>query len=119
MAVTALVMVVIKILLEMFLFIIKKINQRKILSLISEGAYCKFLKKKNGINVCTNRLFYRKMKNGLCPRQKCGGFTTGDTEMDDNIEVINHPLFLVLKKTVDLFPEFAAALLALNEILIK
>ena len=116
MVIIALIMAIVKILLDLFLFIIKIINQRKYHLLNSDGVGCIYLQKKDNKNICANIICHRKMIEGICPRQKCYGFVTGKVGIAD-IEVINYPPFKILKKIVDLFPEFAAALLALNEII--
>lgn len=119
MAWIAFIMVIIKILFDIIIFIIKKVNQREVILLNAEGIRCKHLQKTDGTYVCTNFIFKRKMLNGVCPREKCLGFYMDQMSNDDNIEVINSSVFFFLKKVIDSFPEIAAALLALNEIISK
>lgn len=115
----ALVMVIIKILLDLFIYVINRINQHENEKLNSYGTSCKFFHEKDNKDVCTNILFKQKMSNGVCPRDQCLGFNTGKAKNADNTAFVNVPWLFSLKKIIDLFPEFAAALLALNEILIK
>lgn len=118
MAWIAFIMVIIKILFDIIIFIIKKVNQREVILLNAEGVRCKHLQKTDVTYVCTNFLFKRKMLNGVCPREKCLGFYMGQMSNDDN-EIINSSVFFFCKKVIDSFPEIAAALLALNEIISK
>lgn len=113
----ALFLSIIKILLDLFIFIVKKQTQKEIIRVNAEGKSCRYLKKAESEKICTHFLFKRKMKSGICPRQQCNGFDTGDNEDINDFEIINSPIFHSIKKTIDLFPEFAATLLALNEIL--
>lgn len=116
MAYIALIMTLIKILLDFSMFVVKKKNHKERQRVNSEGVGCKHLQKKGSENICTNSLFKKKMENGICPRTGCGGFISMDGNFDNDLEVISSPLLLSLKKIVDLFPEFAVALLALSEL---
>lgn len=119
MAYIALIMVIIKILLAFFAFVIKKANYYSSEHLNSDEASCVFCQKKDNSDFCTNVLFKWKLKKNICPREKCWGFNTGQAKIDENVAFVNVPWLLTVKKVVDLFPELAAALLALNEILSK
>lgn len=119
MAYIALIMTIIKILLDLTIFIVKKINQRTSQTLNSEGVSCKYFHRKSEKNVCAHTVFKKNLKNDICPRERCKGFNTGKAVVNDNTEIINSPQLLILKKIIDLFPEFAAALLALNAILMN
>lgn len=110
----ALGMTLIKILFDLVVFAIKKINQHKKIMSTSPGVDCSHQSKNDGINVCTNPVYSRKMKDGFCPRTKCNGFTTKESY---DVAIINSPAMLITLKIVNMFPEFAAALLALNEII--
>lgn len=113
----ALILSIVKILLDLFLFIVKKQTQKEINKVDAEGKNCRYLKKSEREKICTHFLFKRNMNSGICPRQQCNGFDTGNNEDINDYEIINTPIFHFIKKTIDLFPEFAATLLALNEIL--
>lgn len=117
MAYLAFGMAIVKILLDLIIYVISKINQHESEILNSDGVGCKFFQSKSTGDVCTNILFKQNMNNGMCPREQCWGFNTGMSKIDDNTPFVNIPWLFTLKKIVDLFPEFAAALLALNEIL--
>lgn len=112
-------MAIIKILLDLFIYVINVINQHESEKLNSFGTSCIFFQEKDNKDVCTNILFKQKMRNGVCPREQCWGFNTGKAKIGDNTAFVNTPWLFSIKKIVDLFPEFAAALLALNEILLK
>ncbi len=115
MTLIALILTIIKILLDLIIYIVKQISLKEIMVSSSEGKSCLFLQKKENNNTCLNFLFRKNLSNGICPRQKCSGFII-NTEIGD-IAIINSALFLTIKKIIDLFPEIAVALLALNEIL--
>ena len=116
MAIAALILIIFKILFELTIYIIKMLNQKEKTLNDSEGKVCQYLQKKEDKNICTNILCKRNIKIGICPRHKCWGFSIGQTKIDDDIEILNSPYFLSLKKIIDFFPEIAAALLAINEI---
>lgn len=97
----------------------KKINVYHSEQANSDEASCIFCHELEGKDVCVNILFKRKMKKNICPREKCLGFNTKQSKIDEDTALVNIPWLLSIKKAVDLFPEFAAALLALNEILSK
>lgn len=113
----AFIMIVIKMTVDFFVFVIKKINCRRMEELNSDEASCIHCQLKDDIYTCTHILFKWKMNKNICPRKKCWGFNTGQSKVDDNTTLVNVPWLLAIKKAVDLFPEFAAALLALNEII--
>lgn len=117
MTIIALSLTIIKILLDLGIYIIKQMNQKEIMLHNSEGKSCLYLQKNEKGDVCSNILFKKKMLNGICPRQKCYGFNTNIKI--DNIAILNSSLFFAVKKIIDLFPEFAITLLAINEILSK
>lgn len=117
MTLIALILTIIKLLLDLFIYVIKQISLKKIMISSSEGKSCIYLQKNENNDICSNILFEKNMLNGICPRQKCLGFKI-NTEVDD-IAIINSTVFLTIKKIIDLFPEIAVALLALNEILFK
>lgn len=112
----ALIMAVIKILLDFLIFCLKTFNSHEIDCATADGTSCKYCTEQDGKDKCTNILFRRKMIRGPCPRKKCWGFNTGKPIVNESTPLISAPGFLCAKKIIDLFPEFAAALLALNEI---
>lgn len=108
----------IKLLFNLIIFVIKTINSRESDRINGKGKNCKYCQKGSiGKDICVHILFRHKMQDGVCPREKCGGFNSGNSLIDDNTAVTNIPWLLSIKKFVDLFPEFAVALLALNEII--
>lgn len=112
----ALIMAAIKILIDLFIFIVQTFNQHESDCANASGLSCKYCQQQDGLDKCTNLLFKRKMDGGVCPRETCWGFNIGNSKVDDSTPLISASWFLCMKKIIDLFPEFAAALLALNEI---
>lgn len=117
MAFIALILTIIKILLDFIIYTINRINQREIMLLSSEGESCLYLQKSENGNTCSNILFKHRMSTGICPRQKCWGFNININTND--VAIVNSSLLYSLKKIVDLFPEFSVAILALNEIIFR
>lgn len=117
MAHAALVMSIIKIALDLFVFYLKRKNQTERHKHLGGGKSCLNLIKGSQKDVCTNVLFKHKCKNGICPREQCAGFVTELNPEDYSNALLVSPLFLTLKKCIDVFPELAAALLALSLIL--
>ncbi len=117
MAYAALIMAIIKILFDLFIFIINKINQHENIMQKSKGKLCVYYIETDKRGKCSNILFKRKMANGKCPRENCHGFNIGNTEISNEMLFINIPWLTIVKRIIDLFPEFAAALLALNQLM--
>ena len=113
----ALIMTVVKLLLDLTIYILKSYNQHKSNSVNTHGLSCKYCQIQDGHTICVNLLFKRNMQGEICPRQRCWGFNTGNSSIDNDTPLISAPGFLLTKKIVDIFPELAVALLALNEIL--
>ena len=109
----ALILAIIKIILDLVIYIIKRSNQKEVILHNAEGKSCLYLCD----NICSNVIFKRKMSNGICPRQNCRGFNI-DISINDK-EITNSSVLLSIKKIIDMFPEFAATLLAINELLNK
>lgn len=112
----AFVLSLIKLLLDLFVYSVKAINLRQKQKNSLEGVTCKYIQTGENGDECTHILFKRKMQDGTCPREHCWGFIS-DSELKEEIPIISSPFFLIIKKAVDLFPEFSVALLALCEIM--
>lgn len=84
------------------------INREKELS-NTVGKTCKKLMKKNDKPVCLSIIFKKNLKDGICPRTDCKGFSCSDSD---------HSFSAFVKSFVTAFlPEIVTALLALSEIL--
>lgn len=114
MAYAALILSLIKALLDLAIYSIKRINQKTRQRKTAEGKRCLSLIKGKEYDECTNIIFRRKCKKGNCAREKCLGFTT-ESYSDERFDpILSSPILLTIKRIIDVFPELAAILIALS-----
>lgn len=85
-------------------------------SYIARGNRCMYLMKDgNEADTCLSSFKKKGFVNGVCSREKCGGFCVNHLP-DFSSQFDNHITYKIIKTFMDFTPEIVAALLVLNEI---